>query len=274
MNHPIEHHKNLVWFLKQYFRYEVRGLEHLQTLNGEGSSYIIVCNHSTNLIDPLLFIHSHYDKFHIVPHPLGYSDFVLRNPVFSSITEQYGIISHKNFRKMKRIIHSRKPILAFPGEIDESVIRNFKTEPYTLKWKNKNGFLKFILNNQLPVVFVACIGADELVTQSNVVKMPSIMKKILGMAEDLYEEALQLWTVAVHPPIKITHIVTKPIYPSEYISTKRNRLRKEEIGFSLSKLEEICQKRLDELIISRHELEDDIDRFIMKFIDDTRKLGL
>lgn len=174
---------------------------------------------------------------------------------------------------MKRVLKSKKPLLAFPGELQESVLRNFKEEPYTLKWKGKNGLLKFITRNEIPLVFVACIGADELVTQSNAVKMPSIMKKILGMAEDDYADALQLWTVAIHPPVKVTHIVTSPIYPKEYTG-KALIHDKESLEESLGNLEKICQSRLDSQVASRKNLEDDIGRFIQKFIDDSRNLGI
>lgn len=259
--------------MRQYFRYELKGLENLSPLVERGESYLIVCNHSTNLIDPLLFLHSHYERFKVLPHPVVYSEFLIRNPLFEPILEQYGTISHKNFRKMKRILNSKKPLLAFPGELQESVLRNFKAEPYTLKWKGKNGLLKFVTKNSLPIVFVACVGADELVTQSNAVKMPSIMKKILGMAEDDYADALQLWTVAIHPPIKVTHIVTPPIYPSEF-SHSNSRKRKDGLGESLGNLERICQSRLNAIIADRKNLEDDIDRFINKFIDDSRRLGI
>jgi 1-acyl-sn-glycerol-3-phosphate acyltransferase len=274
MKESIEAQNNLVWFLKQYFRYEIRGVENLDILVNSNTPYLLVANHSVNFIDPLLLIHSLYDRFKIAPSPVGYSSFLLENPIMRGFADRYGIISHRDFRKIHKTLKNKKPILAYPGGYEEGVLRNFSKEPYKLKWKEKIGLIKIILNYNIPIVFVAKIGADELVTQSNTVKMPSITRKIFGMVDEIFEEALQMWTVAIHPPIKVTHIITDPIYPSQFLVKKGARMTNQEKIESLLKLEEICQLRLDHIIQNRHLVEDDIDKFIKKFIDDSRNFGI
>ena len=272
MSHPIESQNNSIWFLRHYFRYEVHGLEKLESLHLNKKPFLIVSNHSTNLIDPLLFMHSYYEKYDIVPAPIGYSDFILDNPVFRNFADMYGLIGSKEFKKILKVFKKGKPILAYPGEEEESVLRNFHNEPYTLKWKKKLGLLKILSNNQLPLVFVASLGADELVTQSHAVKMPSIIKKIFGMADEIYEEALQLWTIAIHPPIKVIHIVTEPIYLEEYIVKRKDKI--DTLYESLNQLERLCQNRLNDCLMIRESHSDDIDKFMKKFIEQGRILGL
>jgi 1-acyl-sn-glycerol-3-phosphate acyltransferase len=274
MKESIEAQNNLVWFLKQYFRYEIRGQEKLDSLSASKSPYLLLGNHSVNFIDPLLLIHSLYDRFKVAPSPIGYSSFLLENPIMRGFADKYDIISHKDFRKISTTLKNKKSILAYPGGYEEGVLRNFTEEPYKLKWREKIGLIKIIVNHNIPIVFVAKIGADELVTQSNAVKMPSISRKIFGMVDEIFEEALQMWTVAIHPPIKVTHIITDPIYPSQFLSKKGKCMTKEEELESLQKLEEICQLRLDHFVENRHLLEDDIDKFIKKFINDSRNYGL
>ena len=91
------------------------------------------------------------------------------------------------------------------------------------------------------------------------------------MADDVFDQALQMWTVAIHPPIKITHIITDPIYPNEFIEKNNNKLNSVS---STKNLQTICQNRLDTFIAEREIYQDEIGVFINKFIQEGKNLGL
>lgn len=274
MKESIESQNNLIWFLKHYFRYNIIGLEKLKPFYLEKKPFLLVGNHSINFIDPLLLIHSCYDSYHIAPHPIGYTKFFSENPILNSFSELYNIINYRDYKKASSTIKNNIPILVYPGGLEEGLLRNFKEEPYKLKWEKNSAISRFINKFQLPVLFIASIGTDELVTQSSTVKMPSITRKILRMADDVFDQALQMWTVAIHPPIKITHIITDPIYPNEFIDKTNNKFEKSNSVRSTKNLQTICQMRLDTFIAEREKYQDEIGLFIHKFIQDGKNLGL
>lgn len=274
MKETLDSHKNLVWFLKQYFRYQILGLEKLNSLFSSNQSFLLIGNHSINFIDPILLIHACHDSFQKVPYPIEYSKFFSDYPILNSFTELYNIIHFKDYKKISKTIQKENPILLYPGGLEEGLLRNFQEEPYKLKWEKNSALSRYIFKFKIPIVFVASLGTDELVTQSNTVNMPSITRKILRMSDDIYDHALQMWTVAIHPPIKITHIITDPIYPNEFLEAPSTHFSKSASLKSTQNLQTICQSRLDEFIKNRGSYQDEIDSFIQKFMEQRINLGL
>lgn len=250
MKHPLESTKPLYHFYRNYHRHSIMNLELLDSTIREGRGFILVGNHAFNYVDPGLLLHSIYERYNRVPRVVGQRGIFFRFPVINDLMKSFGMVPHEDFRKIYNLIHRNKPLLIYPGGIDEAMLRDYASDPYKLNWENRPGIIKLVIRYRIPVYFVAGLGVDEIPTQGATSAPDFIVDLIKGLGNFSQERARWFYTaLGVTAPAKVTHVLTEPIiFKDDPKHLKSN-------DFVLEKLQwfqQTCQHRLDRI---REELE-------------------
>ena len=144
-------------FFSLYFRYEVRGLDHVPA---RGPA-LLVGNHSggTLIADTLVFgvaFYSHFGadrRFHQLAH-----DLAVALPAVGTAIRRYGSLSasHDNAR---RAFGKGAPVLVYPGGDYESFRPSWHSARVELG--GRRGFIELALDEGVPLVPVVAIGGQE-----------------------------------------------------------------------------------------------------------------
>ncbi len=144
-------------FFSLYFRYEVRGLDHVPA---RGPA-LLVGNHSggTLIADTLVFgvaFYSHFGadrRFHQLAH-----DVAVALPALGTAIRRYGALSasHDNAR---RAFAKGAPVLVYPGGDYESFRPSWHSDRVELG--ERTGFIELALDERVPLVPVVAIGGQE-----------------------------------------------------------------------------------------------------------------
>jgi len=271
MKHPIERDRPLVNFLMEYHRHEIRGLEILESFINERKSYFLVGNHGFNFIEPALLVHSIYNRYRQIPRAVGHFDLFFKFKEIGEIAKSYGVISHEDFRAIRNAIDNKKSLLIYPGGEDEAMLRDYRQEPYTLKWEDRPGFAKLAIKYKVPIIFVMGIGIDEMVFQGAVELPPWIINVLNVSHPENYQKAKWFWNGIFPAPVKITHIITEPI---ELFGEESDLKRSEYVKYKLRWLQKTCQARLDATLAFRDKgMTDPLDSAIKGIQTFAKKFG-
>lgn len=247
MKHPIERDLPVIDFLRAYHRHSVENLEILRPFFQKNQSFFLVGNHSFNLFDPGLLYHSIYRKYRRTLRVVGQFDIFHKIGLLKEFVKPYGLVAHDDFRRIYTLTSRGKSLLIYPGGIDEAMLRNYQKEPYTLIWQKRPGLAKLAIRYKIPIIFVAGIGIDEMVFQSNHAKMPALLTEFIkGRGNYLSQSSQWFWNVPFSAPVKITHVITEPIQLTATPSQLKN---KDFIEQTLQQLQSTCQSRLDRELV-------------------------
>jgi len=245
MHHPIERDKPIVEFLRHYHRHEIIGLDILESFFRAKKQFFLVGNHGFNFTEPVLLIHGIYERYKTFPRPVGHYDLFFRVKSFIDIIRSYGVISHLDFRSVRTAILKGRSLLIYPGGEDEAMYRNYRENPYKLIWMERPGFAKLAIKYEVPVIFVAGLGIDEMVFQSRL-DLPDWIIKMLNISHpDSFKKIKVFWNGFFPAPVKIKHVITEPIY---LYGEEKELKNKEYIQYKLKWLQKTCQKRLDSML--------------------------
>ncbi len=154
--------------------------------------------------------------------------------------------------------------MLYPGSGSEAARRSFHEEPYRLAWEGRLGFLRLALRFDAEVLFVAAIGIDEMYYQSRL-PIPQLLLRLTG-SERYAGSRLQLGLLGPHLlpgflplPVKITHVVSKPLDLGDRAQARRS---KRALAALHERVWRECQELLDREVAHRARHSDWLDRTV------------
>src|SRR5262249_30541522 len=131
--------------LGRYHRHRVVHLERLRRLFRSGRRIILVGNHALDIVDPLLLLATVFRQLHRVPRFIGHENGWFRVPVLRDISARFQIIPSRQPEEAAAALRRDGFLMLYPGAIREGGMRNYRGEPYRLKWAGRTGFLRLAL---------------------------------------------------------------------------------------------------------------------------------
>ncbi|MCO4771327.1 MAG: acyltransferase family protein [Deltaproteobacteria bacterium] len=191
----------LVSAVRAYHRYEVHGLDNIPREGGA----LLALNHGPVPIDgPLLGATIYQDQGRL---PRALTDhLVFKMPIMRELFLAVGAVDGR--REMAgELLGKGNLVIVMPGGAPEAFKSSARA--YELYWRQRTGFARVAIQNQVPVVPAACIGIDELY------KVPFDMfelgKKLFGVRSMPFPLA---WGIGPVPkPAKLDHFIGAPIPP-------------------------------------------------------------
>jgi hypothetical protein len=207
------------WMLAQYHRYEVRYMERLGRLLKSGRRVIVVSNHALDIIDPLLFVSTVLNRYGCVPRFIGHENFVFTIPLLREVAKDWQVLPSRQMEETAEALERDRFLMLFPGSGTEALMRDYRREPYKLKWENRTGFVRLALEHDADIVFAAAVGNDDLYYQSRVPLPPSYLALLnAGDAERYRGARMQFGLFGPHLlpamfplPVRLTHVVSRPL---------------------------------------------------------------
>lgn len=122
---------------------------------------LLVGNHGPLAIDTGMLIYSLHRDRGLIVRALG-DRFMFANPIGRSMARGVAGVEGTPDNAHALLAHG-DVVLVYPGGARETT--RDVTQRYTLNWEGRLGFARVALDAQVPVVPVACIGSDDLLTQ-------------------------------------------------------------------------------------------------------------
>jgi 1-acyl-sn-glycerol-3-phosphate acyltransferase len=194
--------------LKAYFRYEVKGLEHVP----QRGRAIIVSNHGVLPIDGW-FLYYEIRRAH-GRWPRGLTDWrIFRLPYLRQLFLDLGTVvgSHEN---AERLLRDEQLVFIMPGGSKEA----WKSSRYRyrLLWQGRFGFVKLALRTGAPIIPSANVGTDD--TYRVFFDGYTTAYKLFRSKRVLFPISLPVGLGPLPLPAKMTQYVGEPIrlpYPPE-----------------------------------------------------------
>jgi len=255
--------------LGRYHRHRVIHLARLQTLLFRGRRVVLVGNHALDIVDPLLLLATVFRRLHRVPRFIGHENGWFRTPVFRSISARFQIIPSRRPEEALAALRRDGFLMLYPGAITEAGMRRYRDEPYRLKWAGRTGFLRLALEADAAIVFVAAVGCDEAYYQS-AISVPEALVRLLDAGDGARYRGMPLafglcgihLVPGVFPlPVRLTHVLSGPIDLAD-----RERARRDPEAFAAlhGRVWQQCQRFLDDVIDSREQYSDGLDRLVRR----------
>jgi len=135
---------------------------------------LLVGNHGPLAIDTSVLIHALYRDTGRVVRGLG-DRMVFKNPITGYLARVVGGVEGSP-DNAQALLSANEWVLVYPGGARET-LREPK-ERYQLSWQGRLGFVRVALRAQVPIVPIACVGADDLLVQ--VVSREGVLKSPVG----------------------------------------------------------------------------------------------
>jgi 1-acyl-sn-glycerol-3-phosphate acyltransferase len=245
--------------LRRYHRYRVLHLERLGRLITSGRRVIVVSNHALDMIDPILFIAAVLQRYERIPRFIGHENLVFRIPGLRSVARNWRVIPSRQPEETARAIEQDRFLMLFPGSGTEALMRDYRREPYRLRWESRTGFLRLALEHDAEIVFAATVGNAGDAARYRGARLQ------FGMLGPHLLPALLPF------PVQLTHVVSEPLDLGE-----RERALHDERAF-----EELhahvwsrCQRFLDRAVGRQRGRADWLDRGVRACAGLARTLGL
>jgi hypothetical protein len=225
-----------------------------------------VGNHALDIVDPLLFVASVFERYGRVPRFMGHRSWH-RLPVLRALSERYGIVPSRDMAAAGEALARDGFLMLFPGGVSEAAMRSYRAEPYRLKWENRFGFLRLALEHDAEILFVAAVGNDDLYYQSQLPTPQALIRLADAGDGTRYRGArlrFGLFGMQVLPgifplPAQLTHVVSPPLPLGDRVSAKRDP---EAFARLHRSVWEACQQFLDRAVARRERSADPIDRAV------------
>ena len=146
----------LLRMLDRWFHYRVEGLENVPR---QGPA-LLALNHGPVPIDaPLLGLHIYQELSRL---PRGLTDhLVFKLPGMRELFLAAGAVDGRH-STADQLLERGNLVIVMPGGAPEAFKPSSKA--YELYWRQRTGFARLAIRQQVPVVPAACIGIDELYT--------------------------------------------------------------------------------------------------------------
>ncbi len=204
-NVPLAVWLNTWRFWRGYHRYEVEGFEHLES----GRASLIVGYHGRPLaVDMCILGVEAYERLGYLPHGIIHGYFGL-NPALKWFIDGLGFVTGDD-GSLQAAVDRGEHIVTVPGGVREGC-RSWR-ERYRVNWGRRVGYLRLALKYDLPIVPVACVGADDTYiglndgyTWANRLKIPYRLPAWIGVGP------LGLWPLSPPFPARFRQIIGAPI---------------------------------------------------------------
>jgi 1-acyl-sn-glycerol-3-phosphate acyltransferase len=188
--------------LAAYHRHSVIGMDHIPA-SGPG---IVVTNHSLATYDSLLLAPQIADR--LGRRLIGLVGRELLNtPGLGSIFSQFSTLGTRE--NAEALLRRGELILVMPGGMRES-IRDANNK-YRIDWAGRRGFAYLALKTGAPIILAACPRSDDIFHVYPNPLTPFIYRR-LRLPAPLFRGA---GPTVVPRPVKLTHVISEPVYPLE-----------------------------------------------------------
>lgn len=191
----------LVGIARAYHRYQVHGIEKIPRTGPA----LLALNHGPVPVDgPLLGAAIYKDQGRL---PRALTDhLVLKMPIMRELFLAVGAVDGRA-DLADELLSMGNLVIVMPGGAPEGFKSSARA--YELYWRQRTGFARLAIRQQVPIVPAACIGIDEL--YSVPFDMFELGKKILGVRSMPFPLA---WGIGPVPrPAKLDHFIGDPITP-------------------------------------------------------------
>lgn len=135
---------------------------------------LLVGNHGPLAIDTSVLIHALYRDTGRIARGLG-DRMVFKNPITGYLARVVGGVEGSP-DNAQALLSAEELVLVYPGGARETLRE--PDERYQLSWQGRLGFVRVALRAQVPIVPIACVGADDLLVQ--VVNREQVLKSPVG----------------------------------------------------------------------------------------------
>jgi 1-acyl-sn-glycerol-3-phosphate acyltransferase len=264
--------------LAVYHRHRVVHLERVGRLLREGRRVVLVGNHALSVIDPLLLAAQFWGRYGVVPRFIGHENGWFRTPVLRTIAEWYHVLPSRDREAAADALRQHGLLMVFPGSNTEAAVRDYRAEPYRLKWNERMGFLRLALDCDAEILFVAAVGSDEAYYQSRV-PVPEVLLRHLNNGDGARYRGARLTFGLLGPqlfpgtpafPVRMTHVVS----PALDLGDRREALRDPAALAALhTRVWAECQSFLDTAVARRGRHTDFADRIVRGAQNALRRVG-
>ncbi len=256
----------LASILGRYHRHRVLHMERLLELLRAGRRVVVVGNHALDVVDPLLFVATVFQRYGRVPRFMSHTSWQ-RLPGLRTVAERYRLVPSRSMEDASRALADDGFLMLFPGGVSEAALRSYRDEPYRLKWENRLGFLRLALEHDAEIVFVAAVGNDEMYFQSTLPTPQALVSIADGGNGARYRGSyLRFGLLGVHAlpgvfplPVQLTHVVSPPLILGDRALARRDP---DALAALHRSVWEACHKFLDRAVAERDRSDDLVDRTI------------
>jgi 1-acyl-sn-glycerol-3-phosphate acyltransferase len=122
---------------------------------------LLVGNHGPLAIDTGMLLHTLFRDTGVIVRALG-DRFMFANPIGRQMARSVAGVEGSPDNAHALLAHG-DTVLVYPGGARETT--RDPSKRYQLDWEGRLGFARVALDAQVPIVPVACIGSDDLLTQ-------------------------------------------------------------------------------------------------------------
>lgn len=201
-----------------YHRHRIEGLANLTSALAAGP-VVLVGNHCFDLVDPWMFtVAVHRETGHVLRF-IAHGNLVFGMPGLRTLAPIWGLVPNRQVEMADAVLRQDRLLMLYPGSGTEAILRSYRREPYCLKWDGKLGFVELAARHRATLLFVACIGIDELYYQTDIATPTRMIAYGNGGDGDYYRGArLQIGAAGPHLlpavlplPVRITHVISPPL---------------------------------------------------------------
>lgn len=187
--------------LRRYHNHTVVGIENVPK---EGAA-IIAVNHSLATYDITLLSCAIYEEVNRITRALADRLF-FKLPYVGNLVEDLGAVEG-NKNNAHKLINCGELLTVAPGGMKEALRPS--SQRYQINWKARKGFAKLAIETRAPVIIAVCPKADDLFEV-----YPSVFTRWAYQNLKIPLFFARGRGITLLPrPIKLTHFLSKPIYP-------------------------------------------------------------
>ncbi len=184
--------------LEKYFRYEVRGLEHIP-----GKKCLVVINHGIIPFHGFLLAWKLLKHRKLMARGLG-ADFLFQIPGLRELFLKGGAVQ-ADPRNAEKLLEQQHVVMLAPGGIYEALLA--KSGLRRIPWERRKGFVRIAVKTNTPIVPTYCRGINSTYFNSYFLLKPRI--KLLEKMRFSVPFFLGLGLLPF--PMKLVHWVGRPI---------------------------------------------------------------
>jgi len=265
--------------LRRYHRHHIHHLERLGRLLESGRRVIVVSNHALDIVDPLLFVATVCRRYGRIPHFIGHENLIFGTPVLRDIARHWEVLPARRPADTEAALRRDGFLMLFPGAGTEALTRDYRREPYRLKWEGRSGFLRLALKHDAEILFVATVGNDDMYFQSRLPMPDALLAAYNGGDAERYRGArLQFGLAGPHLlpaiaplPVRITQFVSEPLVLGD---RKAVLADPEQFEALHRKVRARCQSALTRAVKRERARADVVDRGVLGLQSALRAIGM
>ena len=226
---------SLLQVLRMYHRHEIVGAENIPT-DGPG---LMTVNHSLATYDITLLAAAVYESTGRIPKALVDRLF-FKIPYLGELVHLIGCVEGAQNIATK-LLQSGYLVYVAPGGMKEAIRPSSKK--FEVMWESRRGFTRLAYLAQSPIILSACARADELY---DVYENP-LSKTIYETFKIPFFIARGLGPTIIPKPIKLTHVIGKPLQPPKLTGEEKN-MTKDEMDERLNSFHEKVISQMKKLM--------------------------